>query len=179
MRSLLATLALIPVLAIAGDGVADPPSWAQWRGPLGTGVAPASDPPVEWNEELNVRWKTAVPGLGQSSPVVWGDRIFLTTAIPFGEPVEASHTHADGAHHNMASRRKQKFVVLAVDRGNGEILWERAVREGLPFASTHESGSWASNSAVRNLNQQNPTMKPKMIDIGLNFIFIFVYCLIC
>ncbi len=56
--------------------------WPQWRGPLGTGYAPESDPPVEWSESKNVRWKVALPGKGHSTPIVLGDRIFLTTAIP-------------------------------------------------------------------------------------------------
>src|SRR5262245_48038978 len=48
------------------------PSWAQWRGPLGTGVAPDAQPPVEWSEKKNLRWKTALPGKGHSTPIVWG-----------------------------------------------------------------------------------------------------------
>ena len=60
--------------------------WPQWRGPLGTGVAPHADPPVEWSEEKNIRWKIALPGSGHSAPVVWGDRVFLTAAVPSGKP---------------------------------------------------------------------------------------------
>ncbi|MCH7814141.1 MAG: PQQ-binding-like beta-propeller repeat protein, partial [Planctomycetes bacterium] len=68
--------------------------WPQFRGPLGTGVAPNGDPPVTWSEDRNVRWKTAIPGRGHSSPVVWGDRIFLTTAIPVGDALPPDHRHA-------------------------------------------------------------------------------------
>ena len=55
--------------------------WPQWRGPDGTGVAPHSNPPVEWSEKENIRWKVAIPGKGHASPIVWGDRIFLLTTI--------------------------------------------------------------------------------------------------
>ena len=63
-------------------------NWPQWRGPLATGVAPHGDPPLRWNEAdgTNIRWKTEIPGRGHSTPVVWGDRIFLTTAIPLAMP---------------------------------------------------------------------------------------------
>lgn len=56
--------------------------WPQWRGPLGTGVAPVADSPVEWSETKNVRWKVGLPGKENSTPIVWGDCIFLTTAVP-------------------------------------------------------------------------------------------------
>jgi hypothetical protein len=59
--------------------------WPQWRGPLGTGVAPHADPPVEWSETKNLRWKLALPGKGHSTPVVWADRVFVTTAAPVGK----------------------------------------------------------------------------------------------
>ena len=62
--------------------------WPQWRGPLGTGVSPSGNPPVEWNEDKNVQWKIELPGRGHSTPIVWADRIFLTAAVPFGPKLE-------------------------------------------------------------------------------------------
>jgi len=56
-------------------------NWHQWRGPVANGVAPFGDPPVEWSEETNIKWKKAIPGRGSSSPIVWKDRVFLLTAI--------------------------------------------------------------------------------------------------
>jgi outer membrane protein assembly factor BamB len=66
--------------------------WPQWRGPLMTGVAPLASPPVEWSETKNVRWKVELPGKGSATPVIWGDRIFVLTAVPTGEakPIPAS-----------------------------------------------------------------------------------------
>jgi outer membrane protein assembly factor BamB len=122
--------------------------WGQWRGPLGNGVAPHGRPPLSWSETHGVRWKTPIPGRGHSSPVVWGDRVFLTTAIPHGETHEPGAVAAPGAHDNVPPARDQRFVVLAVDRRDGSIAWQTTVRTGRPHDSTHETGSWASPSAV-------------------------------
>jgi len=123
-------------------------NWPQWRGPAGNGVAPRADPPIRWSEEKNVRWKLALPGLGHSTPVVWGDRIFVTAALPFGDPVAPTAGRRDGEHDNLKAVRRQKFVVLAVGRGDGKIVWQRTVRENVPHESGHQTGSFASNSPV-------------------------------
>ena len=56
-------------------------NWHQWRGPQATGVAPKGNPPTEWSTTKNIKWKVAVPGRGSASPIVWGDRIFILTAV--------------------------------------------------------------------------------------------------
>ena len=122
--------------------------WPQWRGPLGTGVAPHADPPLEWSETSNVRWKTAIPGLGHSTPVVWGTRIFLTAAIPVGDVLEAKPETAPGAHDNVPVTRRRQLVALALDRSDGKILWQRNLREWLPHESRHHTGSYAAASPV-------------------------------
>lgn len=133
-------------------GDARPPSrelrWPAWRGPLGTGEAPGADPPTTWSETENVRWKTPLPGAGHGTPVVWGNRIFVTTAVPFGEVLPPLPETSPGAHDNLPVTRSHKFVVLAVDRKNGAVLWERSVRESLPHESIHNSGTYASGSPV-------------------------------
>ena len=88
MRSVVLCLALsVPVVA-QGESTGD--GWPGWRGPMGTGVAPTGDPPLEWSEAKNIRWKVAIPGLGHSSPIVHGDRIYLMTAIDTGEEGEST-----------------------------------------------------------------------------------------
>ena len=57
-------------------------NWPQWRGPDGNGISPNGNPPMEWNETKNIKWKVEVPGKGHSAPVVWANQIFLITAIP-------------------------------------------------------------------------------------------------
>lgn len=123
-------------------------NWPQWRGPLGTGVAPDANPPVEWSETKNVRWKVALPGKGHSTPIVWGDRIYLTTAIPFGEKLPPKHSTAPGTHDGVPVIQRHEFVVLAVDRRDGRILWQKSVHKKLPHEGGHYTGSLASNSAV-------------------------------
>lgn len=127
---------------------AEDENWAQWRGPLGTGAAPQADPPVEWSETKNVRWKVALPGKGHSTPIVWGDRIFLTTAIPFGEMLPPKHSTAPGTHDGVPVTQQHEFVVIAVNRRGGKILWQKSVLKKLPHEGGHYTGSLASNSAV-------------------------------
>ncbi len=140
----------IPALPAAGDEDSDVAKhhWPQWRGPLGTGVAPDANPPVQWSETKNIRWKTALPGLGHSTPIVWGDRIFLTTAVPFGDALDPRYSNAPGAHDNAPVTHRHKFVVLALDRRHGKILWQKTMREQLPHEGAHYTGSLASASPV-------------------------------
>ncbi len=97
--------------------------WPQWRGPFGTGVAPNANPPIEWSEKRNIRWKTALPGKGHSTPIVWGERIFLTAAIPYGEALRPRYPARPGAHDNVILTHHHEFVVLAVNRRDGTMLW--------------------------------------------------------
>lgn len=122
--------------------------WPQWRGPLGTGEAPTADPPTEWSEDKNVRWKTPLPGLGHSTPVLWDDRLFITTAIPFGEKFPGKPDTAPGAHDNLRVTQKHRFVAMAVDRRNGKILWQKTLHETVPHEGGHYTGSLASASPV-------------------------------
>jgi outer membrane protein assembly factor BamB len=122
--------------------------WPQWRGPLGTGVAPHANPPVEWSEAKNVRWKIALPGKGHSTPIVWGHRVFITTAAPYGEALPAKYSGAPGGHDEAPITHRQKFMLLAVDRRDGKILWDRTLREELPHQGGHHTASLASGSPV-------------------------------
>jgi outer membrane protein assembly factor BamB len=103
-------------------------NWPQWRGPLGTGEAPHGAPPLEWAEARNVRWKVELPGRGKSTPVIWRDRILLTTAVPKGDA--------------------QEFVVMAVGRDDGGLRWSRRVRAEAPHEGTHADGSYAGGSVA-------------------------------
>ena len=149
---LLAACGFVTRLASAGDALDNRPqrNWPQWRGPLSTGVSPDGDPPVTWNEAegKNIRWKTEIPGRGHSSPVVWGDRIFLTTAIPFGDPLPARPSTAPGNHDNLPVTQRHLFVALAVSRSSGKVLWQKTLREALPREQGHYTASLASNSPV-------------------------------
>src|SRR2546423_11524881 len=77
----LASLLLAPVVYAANAPSDANQFWPQWRGPMATGVAPLADPPLTWSETEHVKWKVKVPGSGDSTPIVWADKIFLLTAI--------------------------------------------------------------------------------------------------
>ena len=86
VKRTLVGMVVVGWLFVAPGAAADQPRhalnyWPQWRGPLGTGVAPLADPPVNWSEDQNVRWKIQLPGSGHSTPVIWDDRIFLTSGF--------------------------------------------------------------------------------------------------
>jgi len=115
---------------------------------LGTGVSPEGNPPIEWSEQKNIRWKTSLPGKGHSTPIVWGDRIFLTTAVPYGDPLPPRHSTAPGTHDGVPVTQRHEFVVIAVDRRDGRILWQRTLNRKFPHEGGHYTGSLASNSAV-------------------------------
>lgn len=125
-------------------------NWPQWRGPLATGEAPRGDPPLVWNaaDGTNIGWKTEIPGRGHSTPVVWGDRVLLTTAISVGDPLPPRPSTAPGNHDNLPVTHRQQFVALAVSRSSGEILWQRKLHEALPREQGHRTASLASNSPV-------------------------------
>ena len=149
LNSLLVAIGLTVVTAGALGQVVNPlAQWGQWRGPLSTGVAPKADPPVEWSETKNIRWKTELPGLGHSSPVVWGSLVFVTTAEMTGAKKLFTGVTPDGAHNNMNPLFDHQFAVMAIDRQTGAVVWRRTVATRQPHESTHESATWASNSPV-------------------------------
>lgn len=127
--------------------------WHQWRGPYMTGVSPHGDPPLEWSETKNIKWKIAIPGKGHASPVIWGDQIFILTAIETdkdAQTVEESGPSQKGYSGMPVNRTTKihKFVIFAINRHDGKILWQRTVKEEAPQEGTHEMGSWASHSPV-------------------------------
>ncbi|NUO81006.1 PQQ-binding-like beta-propeller repeat protein [candidate division KSB1 bacterium] len=122
-------------------------NWPQWRGPHANGVAAHANPPLEWSETKNIRWKIEVPGKGLSSPVVWGDRVFITTAVALEQSV-AAEAGEGRRRGGIAPTSRHKFVLLALARRDGKVVWERTAIEAVPHEGTHNDGSWASNSAI-------------------------------
>ena len=141
--------------------------WGQWRGPEATGVSRHADPPLTWSELEHVAWKVEIPGRGVASPIVWGDKVFLLTAVAVGDPAplatpEVSRRQPppdrggrrDGRGGRRGGRgaqevRAQQFTVMAFDRDTGAVVWERVAREALPHEGYQQpNGSYASGSAV-------------------------------
>jgi outer membrane protein assembly factor BamB len=135
-------------------------NWAQWRGPISTGVAPHGDPPTEWSETKNVKWKVKVPGDSTATPIIWGDKIFLTTAIeteqegepePPPEEFAATSKVPEGSKRGFRTSGKApthiyEFVVLCLDRASGKTLWQQTAKEAVPHEGHHPDGSFAAAS---------------------------------
>jgi outer membrane protein assembly factor BamB len=140
-------LALMVVGATTG-GAQD---WPSFRGPRAEGVADGQDLPVEWNalEGLNVAWKTPIPGLAHSSPVVWGDRIYVTTAVSSaGDDSFKAGLYGEGTASEDHSIHQWK--VLALDKKTGEILWERVAYQGVPKDKRHIKATYANSTPATN-----------------------------
>lgn len=123
-------------------------NWPQWRGPLANGVSPNANPPIHWSETNNVRWKIALPAKGHSSPIVFGDSIYLLGAIPVGEAQKAVHDDAPGVHDSVPVTHRHQFIAFAVSRPDGGLSWKTTLREEWPHEGGHTTGSLASNSPV-------------------------------
>jgi len=121
-------------------------NWPQFRGPGASGVA-ASGAPVSWDaaKMTNVKWKTEIPGLAHSSPVVWGDRVFITTAIS-ADSKAALRVGLYGDVEPVAQEPKHTWRVYALDKRTGKILWERTAYEGVPKVKRHTKATHASST---------------------------------
>ena len=120
-------------------------NWPQWRGPLSTGEAPHANPPLKWSETNNIRWKVAIPGLGHATPVIWGDRIFVLSAVA----TNAKKKGPRDAMDRISGRgHKLSYEIRALNRKDGSLLWRRIARVEAPHDGRHETASWASCSPV-------------------------------
>ena len=113
--------------------IAHADNWAHWRGPTGNGVALNANPPTEWSTTKNVKWKVAVPGKGSSSPIVWGDRVFVSSAVQV-KPAEGGGLPT------------YDFKAFCFDRKTGNLIWEKTAITSAPHQGTHATNSFASAS---------------------------------
>jgi outer membrane protein assembly factor BamB len=140
MKSL---LALSLCLGLASPAYAQ--NWPSFRGPQASGVSDGAHPPTVWDEEksVNILWKTAIPGLGHSSPIVWGNRVFITTAVSSDPQSRFVH----GLTETSASAQdtsKHSWRVYCLDKQTGRILWEKTAHEGVPKVKRHLKASHAN-----------------------------------
>jgi outer membrane protein assembly factor BamB len=184
---------IVPLLALAGgvfaaaatpalgaDAAGDArQNWPQWRGPNLTGAATeGADPPVEWGQGKNVRWKVKLPGSGSSTPIIWGDRVFIQTAVPADGAADAGEARPDDTAApvvNVLLQRGQgqergrgggggggrggfgggpppttpyRFVLMCLDRKTGKTVWEQTARELVPHEGHHKDHGYSSHSPV-------------------------------
>ena len=122
-------------------------TWPSFRGPNASGVADGQNLPDRWDVKSgeNILWRTPIPGLAHSSPVVWGDRIFVTTAISSkGDATFKPGLYGDG--DASEDRSSHKFVLYAIDKRTGKVAWERVAFEGEPRNKRHIKSTYASAS---------------------------------
>ncbi len=125
-------------------------NWHQWRGPNATGVSPTANPPIEWSEEKNVKWKVAIDGQGTSTPIVWEDKVFLLTAINTGVKDPSIPDPEDQPKTNFFDIKRPNaeyaFVVLCLDRKTGEEVWRQVATTKIPHEGAHNDNDFASAS---------------------------------
>lgn len=111
----------------------DAGNWGHFRGPTGNGTAPDASPPTEWSSTKNVKWKVDVPGRGSSSPVVWENQVFITTAVPV-------------AAAKAGGLPTLEFQVVCFERNTGKQLWKQTAVVAQPHQETHSTNGFASAS---------------------------------
>lgn len=125
----------------------DAQNWPSFRGQNASGVAEGANPPTVWDAEksINILWKTAIPGLGHSSPIVWGDRVFVTTAVSSAENSQFVHGLTETAA-SADDNSKHCWRVYCLDKNSGRIIWERSVYDGAPKVKRHVKASHANST---------------------------------
>ncbi|HKG62118.1 MAG TPA: PQQ-binding-like beta-propeller repeat protein [Pyrinomonadaceae bacterium] len=157
MKRIALTLIVGIALAVTGLGFltekAEAGNWPQWRGPDGSGISNEKNLPSEWSPTKNIKWKTEIDGRSHSSPIVWGNRVFLTTAIegavvPGAKAVK--HTLEGGKEFlhpdSVGADKKHTFKVICIDRDSGKIVWQSTAWEGTPYDNRHRKSSYAAST---------------------------------
>ena len=149
------TLACVTLISVGVSAVASVElNWPGWRGSSGSGVSREPSLPNTWSPTSRIAWKTPIPGRAHSSPIVWGDRVFLTTAIegaeipnhtPLKHVIEGSEWRSPDA---TGGNRIHTFQVLCLDAKDGRILWTRTAYEGPVYDDRHSRGSYAAPTPV-------------------------------
>jgi outer membrane protein assembly factor BamB len=150
-------------------------NWPQFRGPEGDGIALGASHPEKWSADENVAWKTAIPGVGWSQPILWGDKIFLTTAISDQakrpkpgdwSPGEAGMITAIFGNYRRPPAIDYRWVVLCLDRASGKILWEQTAQAGKPPIPIHAQNSYAT---------ETPATDGERIIVSFGMVGVFCY----
>ena len=138
MRSLFVILSVIPLAA---------QNWPSFRGPLASGIAEKQNLPDQWDAEknVNIRWKTPIPGFGHASAVVWGDKVFIATAVS-GDPNTPLKLGLYGAGEPVNDSSVHTWRVFCLDRKTGRVLWERTAHQGVPKIKRHPKSTHASST---------------------------------
>jgi outer membrane protein assembly factor BamB len=146
--------ALFALIFINATSAKNSANWPQWRGPDGLGISTEKNLPTQWSANKNIKWKTPIEGRGHSSPIVWGNRVFVTTAVegsvvPGAKAVKHTLDGKEFMHpDSIGADRKHLFKVIALDRSTGKIIWEQTAFEGTPYDNRHRKSSYAASTPL-------------------------------
>jgi outer membrane protein assembly factor BamB len=141
---------IVFLLAFLGAALADEKgNWPSFRGPHAAGVADGMDLPESWDAETGngIRFKVEIPGLAHSSPVIWGDRLFLTTAVS-SEAGASFKPGLYGSGEASADQSVHEWQILCLDKRNGKILWKETATKGRPKDKRHIKSTYANATPV-------------------------------
>ncbi len=134
-------------LGLAGSSAFADSNWPQFRGVDSRGVSHEKGLPDKWSTSENVVWSTEVPGLGWSSPVVWGDKVFLTTSIKKGEREFPKKGLYFGGNRPK-TEKEHNWMVYCLSADSGKVIWKKSVGESVPYAPIHLKNTYASETPV-------------------------------
>jgi hypothetical protein len=146
---------LIVSAAVAlGTLPAEAGNWPQFRGPQGSNVPAEAQLPSDWGQNKNIAWTYKVEGKGWSSPIIWGDKVFITTAVSEGGSEEQAAGESSGGGRRRGGGRRTppdteyRWEVHCLDLGTGKAVWKRVAFKGKPRIATHRSNTYASETPV-------------------------------
>jgi outer membrane protein assembly factor BamB len=147
---MLIKLLSVALLLIGLTSVSAPPTtndrWPQFRGPDSLGVSDDPALPDKWSATENVAWKIPIQGMGWSSPIVWGDQIFVTSVISAGEVEPPKKGLYFGGERQKISEAEHRWMVYCLDFKTGKVIWEREAQRGIPPSTRHLKNSYASET---------------------------------
>jgi outer membrane protein assembly factor BamB len=153
------TVAVVVLLLAATTRAADPVGldfWPHWRGPLANGTAPKADPPITWDAKTHVQWTADLPGKGSASPIVWGDRVFVVTAVDTDRQAKPEDLPKPDPRFKLTPvppTTYHQFIVLCLDRATGKERWRHVAAEKVPHEGHHETHSYAAGSPTTDGNR--------------------------
>lgn len=124
-------------------------NWHHWRGPLANGTAPKANPPIRWDSQTNIHWKAPLPGRGSATPIIWGDQVFVGTAIKTERAIDPSQLPQPDPRFEKKTTpplHYYQFVVLSFDRQTGKLRWKQIAAEKVPHEGHHPTHSYAAGS---------------------------------
>ena len=147
MNSLVAQAFCALIVLVSLRSARGAENWPQWRGPAGNGTSDSANLPTEWSLDKNILWRAELPSWSGGTPVVWGDRVFVTTAIGTGGDT-TFRTGLYGDVKPVDDLSEHEWKLYSLDKATGKIIWERTAHKGTPGTKRHTKSSQASSTPV-------------------------------